>query len=81
MDISLLIEQLGKSPLIEQLDRQGRTDLTEAAHNARRRTIAIALDGLRSGHPHLPGTAPTPALLTERWEHAATDGARSPVPP
>ncbi|MFI6316822.1 TetR/AcrR family transcriptional regulator [Nonomuraea sp. NPDC050556] len=68
MDISLLIEQLGKSPLIEQLDRQGRTDLTEAAQNARRRTVTIALDGLRSGHPPLPGTAPAPALLTDRWE-------------
>ncbi|MFE3454051.1 hypothetical protein ACFXJ8_34515 [Nonomuraea sp. NPDC059194] len=29
MDISLLIEQLGRSSLIEQLDRQGRGDLTE----------------------------------------------------
>lgn len=67
MDVSLLIEQLGKSPLIEQLDRQGRTDLIDAARDARRRTIAIALDGLRSGHPRLPGTGPAPALLSERW--------------
>ncbi|MER7365777.1 TetR/AcrR family transcriptional regulator [Nonomuraea wenchangensis] len=78
MDISLLIEQLGKSPLIEQLDRQGRADLIEAARNARRRTIAIALDGLRPRHPQLPGTAPSPALLAERWEHTPTDSTRPP---
>ncbi|MEV4062011.1 TetR/AcrR family transcriptional regulator [Nonomuraea dietziae] len=77
MDISLLIEQLGKSPLIEQLDRQDRTDLIDAAHNARKRAIAIALDGLRAGHPQLPGTAPSPALLTERWKHAPTGTTRS----
>ncbi|MEV4396480.1 hypothetical protein [Nonomuraea sp. NPDC049607] len=70
MDISLLIEQLGKSPLIEQLDRQDRVDLIDAARNARKRAIAIALDGLRPGHPQLPGTTPPPALLVERWEHA-----------
>ncbi|MBB3725651.1 TetR/AcrR family transcriptional regulator [Nonomuraea dietziae] len=81
MDISLLIEQLGKSPLIEQLDRQGRTDLADAARNARRRMIAIALDGLRPGHPPLPGTAPAPALLAERWEHTPTDSARPPERP
>lgn len=68
MDISLLIEQLGKSPLIEQLDRQGRTDLLEAARNARKRMVAIALDGLRAGHPALPGAEPAAALLTDRWE-------------
>ncbi|WP_433234884.1 TetR/AcrR family transcriptional regulator [Streptosporangium sp. CA-135522] len=78
MDISLLIEQLGKSPLIEQLDRQGRTDLIDAAHNARKRTIAIALDGLRPRHPQLPGTAPSPALLAERWEYAPAGSTRSP---
>ncbi|MGW1408270.1 TetR/AcrR family transcriptional regulator [Streptomyces sp. NPDC002403] len=72
-DVSLLIEQLGKSPLIEQLDRQGRTDLIDAARNARKRTIAIALDGLRCDHPRLPGAAPSPALLADRWEHAPTD--------
>ncbi|WP_431902293.1 TetR/AcrR family transcriptional regulator [Nonomuraea sp. bgisy101] len=77
MDISLLIEQLGKSPLIDQLDRQGRTDLIDAARNARRRTIAIALDGLRSGHPRLPGAQPASALLTGRWEHTPEDPAKS----
>ncbi|MEV0584329.1 TetR family transcriptional regulator [Nonomuraea sp. NPDC050310] len=69
MDVSLLIEQLAKSPLMQQLERQGRDDLIEAARAARRRTIAIALDGLRAGHPPLPGEAPAPELLTERWEH------------
>ncbi|MEJ3746871.1 TetR family transcriptional regulator [Actinomycetes bacterium KLBMP 9797] len=68
VDISLLIEQLGKSPLLEQLDRQGRTDLANAADNARQRMIAITLDGLRSGHPPLPGVPPARALLTERWD-------------
>ncbi|MFF8957373.1 TetR/AcrR family transcriptional regulator [Streptomyces sp. NPDC014894] len=69
-DISLLIEQLGKSSLVEQLGRQGRDDLIEAARDARTRTIAIALDGLRAGHPNaLPGTAPDPGLLSERWTY------------
>ncbi|MEE1770216.1 TetR family transcriptional regulator [Streptomyces sp. JV185] len=72
-DVSLLIEQLGKSPLIGQLDRQGCTDLIDAARDARKRTIAIAFDGLRSDHPRLPGTAPAPALLADRWEQASTD--------
>jgi AcrR family transcriptional regulator len=68
VDISLLIEQLGRSPLVEQLQRQGRTDLTEAALNARRRLVAIALDGLRTtaGGP-LPGSAPSDLLFTARW--------------
>ncbi|MFI6483550.1 TetR/AcrR family transcriptional regulator [Nonomuraea sp. NPDC050663] len=81
MDISLLIEQLGKSSLIEQLDRQGRTDLVDAAREARRRTIAIALDGLRAGHPPLPGGEPDPALLTGRWDHSPPDGTLVPTRP
>ncbi|MDF5758655.1 TetR family transcriptional regulator [Spongiactinospora sp. TRM90649] len=72
MDISLLIEQLGKSPLIEQLDRQGRTDLLDAAREARKRTITIALDGLRPTHSQLPGNTPAPALLSDRWDHTPT---------
>src|SRR6266487_818221 len=36
IDLSLLIEQLSKSPLLEQLQRQGRHDLIEAATKARR---------------------------------------------
>ncbi|GAA0936231.1 helix-turn-helix domain-containing protein [Nonomuraea longicatena] len=78
MDISLLIEQLGKSPLIDQLDRQGRGDLIDAARSARKRTIAIALDGLRPRHPRLPGTAPSPTLLSERWEHALAESPKQP---
>jgi AcrR family transcriptional regulator len=68
VDISLLIEQLSTSPLLEHLQRQGRTDLTEAARNARKRLVAIALDGLRTtaGGP-LPGSAPSNLLFTERW--------------
>jgi AcrR family transcriptional regulator len=68
VDISLLIEQLSRSPLLEQLKRQGRTDLTEAAMNARTRLVAIALDGLRTtASGPLPGSAPSDLLFTERW--------------
>ena len=68
VDISLLIEQLSRSPLLEQLERQGRTDLTEAAVNARNRLVAIALDGLRTtASGPLPGSAPTDLLFSERW--------------
>ncbi|MFF9024893.1 TetR/AcrR family transcriptional regulator [Streptomyces eurythermus] len=67
VDVSLLIEQLGKASLVEQFERQGRTDLVDAASSARRRTIAIALDGLRAGHDPLPGRPPAPDLLAERW--------------
>ena len=67
VDVLLLVEQLGKSPLIEQLQRQGREDLLEAARNARQRVISIALAGLRpSDHP-LPGTPPSMDLFSERW--------------
>lgn len=69
IDVELLIEQLGKSPLIEQLTKQGRTKLLQAAITARERITAIALDGLRAtGHPPLPGEAPGPELFEERWE-------------
>jgi hypothetical protein len=68
-DLHLLIEQLGKSPMIDQLRRQGRTDLVDAATNARARINAIALDGLRAGAPgRLPGTPPDDTLLSARWE-------------
>ncbi|MGH8879346.1 MAG: TetR/AcrR family transcriptional regulator, partial [Stackebrandtia sp.] len=71
IDVELLIEQLGKSPLIEQLAKQGRTDLAEAGANAHARLTAIALDGLRaSGHPPLPGQAPGYELFSQRWEPA-----------
>jgi AcrR family transcriptional regulator len=68
VDIWLLIEQLGKSPLLDQIERQNRTDLAEAATNARKRIIAIVLDGLRPGHSAaLPGKPPGGELLAERW--------------
>jgi AcrR family transcriptional regulator len=69
VDLALLIEQLSKSPLLEQLHSQGRHDLDEAAMNARSRLAAIALDGLRSpSRGPLPGSAPSERLITERWE-------------
>lgn len=68
IDISLLIEQLGTSPVLEQLRKQGRDDLLQAAVEARRRIITIALDGLRAGRTApLPGHPPSERLFTERW--------------
>jgi AcrR family transcriptional regulator len=68
VDIMLLVEQLGRSPLVEQLRRQGRDDLLSDAVAARRRLLAIAVAGLRPGDaPPLPGSPPALALLTERW--------------
>lgn len=68
VDVSLVIEQLGRSPLIDQLRRQGRRDLLPVAVAARRRIVAIALDGLRaSGAGRLPGDPPPEALFSERW--------------
>jgi AcrR family transcriptional regulator len=83
LDISLLIEQLGRSPLLDQLRRQGRADLLPAGEAARRRLVAIAVAGLRADpapdrrtpggldtNPTLealPGDPPSPALFAERW--------------
>lgn len=68
VDISLLIEQLGTSPLLDQLREQGRADLVEAARDARMRITAIALDGLRGIQDRpLPGNPPAGELFTERW--------------
>ncbi|RJL27122.1 TetR/AcrR family transcriptional regulator [Bailinhaonella thermotolerans] len=68
VDISLLIEQYGASPLVDQVRAQGRDDLAEAASAARARLLAIALDGLRPGPARpLPGDPPSPRLFTERW--------------
>ncbi|MCC3763803.1 TetR/AcrR family transcriptional regulator [Glycomyces sp. TRM65418] len=72
LDVELLIEQLGRSPLVEQLAKRGRGDLDAAAGSARARIIAIALDGLRAaGHPPLPGDPPGYELFAERWEPAS----------
>ncbi|MEU4508408.1 helix-turn-helix domain-containing protein [Nonomuraea wenchangensis] len=67
VDISLLIEQFGRSPVIDQLRKQGRDELLPAAAEARRRLIAIALDGLRPGNSPLPGSPPGEELFTGRW--------------
>ncbi|MQA12114.1 MAG: TetR family transcriptional regulator [Pseudonocardiaceae bacterium] len=77
VDIALLIEQLGRSPLVEQLTQQGRTDLVEAAEHARRRVIAVALDGLRAPAPTpLPDPPPGWELFSERWR--LPDGPTAP---
>ncbi|MGW4471972.1 TetR/AcrR family transcriptional regulator [Nonomuraea sp. NPDC004354] len=68
VDVSLLIEQLGSSPLLDQLRKQGRGDMLAEAAAARARLVAIAVDGLRAVHGEpLPGPAPTGRLFTERW--------------
>jgi AcrR family transcriptional regulator len=73
-DIFLLLEQFGRSPAVEQLRRQGRTDLVDAAVEAHRRLLHIALDGLRAGqHPPLPGAPPSERLLTDRWTPLPSD--------
>ncbi|MFD5096963.1 TetR/AcrR family transcriptional regulator [Amycolatopsis thailandensis] len=68
-DILLLIEQLGRSPLIEQIQDLDDASLTAEARAARRRLIAIALGGL-AARPNvdLPGTPPAQRLLTARWQ-------------
>ncbi|MER6945266.1 helix-turn-helix domain-containing protein [Nonomuraea sp. NPDC000554] len=73
VDVSLLIEQLRASPFVDQLRKQGQDDLAEAAAQARRRVVAIAVDGLRAVHDEpLPGRPPSGRLFTERW--ARRDG-------
>lgn len=68
VDIALLIEQLGRSPLVEQLAKQGRPDLLNAAEHARRRIIAVAVDGLRAPAPApLPDPSPGWELFSDRW--------------
>ncbi|WP_433501222.1 TetR/AcrR family transcriptional regulator [Sphaerimonospora sp. CA-214678] len=68
VDISLLIEQLGRSPVLDQMRKQGHEELIEAAVQARERIVAIALDGLRAVHTRpLPGDPPSDRLFTERW--------------
>lgn len=69
VDISLLIEQLRHSPLVDQVRAQGRVDLVHEAVQARRRIVAIALDGLRATPDRaLPGAPPSLRLFSERWE-------------
>lgn len=67
-DISLLIEQFSRSPLIEQLEMQQRFDLLDEARNSRSRLVAVVLDGMRTGRRQpLPGTQPSQKLFSERW--------------
>jgi AcrR family transcriptional regulator len=78
VDISLLIEQFGRSPALDQLRKQGREDLVEAATAAHQRVLAIAVDGLRACHPRpLPGDPPTDRLFTERWAHETGQSRRT----
>jgi AcrR family transcriptional regulator len=68
VDIFLLIEQFSRSPAVEQLRRQGRTDLLDAAAQAHHRLVSIAIAGLRAAeHAPLPGEPPSHRLLNERW--------------
>ncbi|MFE9661315.1 TetR family transcriptional regulator [Streptomyces sp. NPDC005955] len=68
VDLSLLIEQFGTSPVLDQLRKQGRDDLLPEAHRARRRIVALVLEGLRApGTDPLPGGPPSARLFTERW--------------
>ncbi len=76
VDVALLIEQLGRSPLVEQLTKQGRVELLDVARHARRRLVAIAIDGLRAPAPEpLPGPVPPWQLFTGRWSRPASPPA------
>jgi AcrR family transcriptional regulator len=76
VDVALVVEQLGRSPLLDQIRKQGRDDLVAAAVAARRRIVAIALDGLRPrpDGARLPGPPPTARLFEERWEGESNRG-------
>jgi AcrR family transcriptional regulator len=74
VDVALLIEQLGRSPLVEQLTRHGRVDLLDAARHARRRLVAIAVAGLRApARAPLAGPVPDWQMFTERWSRLGAD--------
>jgi AcrR family transcriptional regulator len=76
VDVALLIEQLGRSPLVDQIRRQGHDDLLPAATRARARLVAVATDGLRAGgHDPLPDGPPAEALFARRWERAPRGGS------
>lgn len=73
IDVELLIEQLAKSPLVDQL--ADRPELADAVRDARARMVTIALDGLRAtGAPPLPGSEPTQVLFSARWERPEDRG-------
>ena len=74
-DLELLIEQLSRSPLVEQLRRQGRADLEPDALAAHERVARLALDGLRATPAGpAPGRAPGYELFTERWRTGGAAG-------
>lgn len=68
VDILLLIEQLGRSPMLEQITRRGDRGLIDAAEHARSRMIAVVLDGLRTAPEPLPEPQPDWDLFWQRWE-------------
>lgn len=71
IDIMLLIEQLARSPLVEQIRELGDEALAAEADRARRRLIVIALGGIAAGRrANLPGSPPDERLLTARWPEA-----------
>ncbi|WP_067479998.1 TetR/AcrR family transcriptional regulator [Actinomadura hibisca] len=69
-DIWALLEQFAAAPMFEQLRKQGRTDQLPAAAAARRRIVAVVLDGLRADGEPLPGDPPPETLFTRRWATA-----------
>ena len=74
VDVALLIEQLGRSPLVEQLTKHGRVDLLDAARHARRRLVAITVDGLRApARERLAGPVPDWQMFIERWSRREAD--------
>ncbi|WP_067825028.1 TetR/AcrR family transcriptional regulator [Actinomadura kijaniata] len=66
-DLWALLEQLSAAPMIEQLRKQGRAERLPAALAARRRVVAIVLDGLRAPGTPLPGDPPGGELFADRW--------------
>jgi AcrR family transcriptional regulator len=73
VDIAVLIEQLGRSPLVEQITRRGHVGLMEAAQHARRRVVAVSIDGLRApARTPLPDPQPGWDLFAARWNDGAT---------
>lgn len=67
-DMWALVEQLTPAPMIEQLRKRGFADQLPAAAAARRRIIAIVLDGLRAPGSPLPDAPPPKAVFDRRWE-------------
>jgi AcrR family transcriptional regulator len=73
LDIAFLIEQFG---------RRRAAEPTDGEENARRRLLAIALDGLyaRDDAQPLPGPPPTAEQYEERWRANAKGSSSRPAP-